>query len=60
MKEAPEGPVIQSVRVAFFVLRIFTILLALGWATGNIRQVPPGTQAVILRFGRVVRVQQSG
>jgi regulator of protease activity HflC (stomatin/prohibitin superfamily) len=58
--QAADGAVVQSVRVAFLVLRVFTILLALGWATGNVRQVPPGTQAVILRFGRVVRVQQSG
>lgn len=55
-----EGPIIQSVRVAFLVLRVFTILLALGWATANMRPVPPGTQAVVLRFGRVVRVQQAG
>jgi regulator of protease activity HflC (stomatin/prohibitin superfamily) len=54
------GPVAQAVGVAFFVLRIFTFLLAAGWATGNVREVPPGTQAVILRFGRVVRVQSSG
>jgi regulator of protease activity HflC (stomatin/prohibitin superfamily) len=46
--------------VAFLVLRVFTILLALGWATANMRPVPPGTQAVVLRFGRVVRVQQAG
>jgi regulator of protease activity HflC (stomatin/prohibitin superfamily) len=55
-----DGPVVQSIRVAFLVLRVFTVLLALGWATGNMRQVPPGSQAVIFRFGRVVRVQPSG
>jgi regulator of protease activity HflC (stomatin/prohibitin superfamily) len=58
--EPPEGAIVQSVRVAFLVLRVFTVLLALGWVTGNLRQVPPGTQAVILRFGRVARVQPSG
>jgi regulator of protease activity HflC (stomatin/prohibitin superfamily) len=58
--EPPDGPVVQSIRVAFLVLRVFTVLLALGWATGNMRQVPPGSQAVIFRFGRVVRVQPSG
>jgi regulator of protease activity HflC (stomatin/prohibitin superfamily) len=58
--DQPDGPVVQSIRVAFLVLRVFTVLLALGWATGNMRQVPPGSQAVIFRFGRVVRVQQSG
>jgi regulator of protease activity HflC (stomatin/prohibitin superfamily) len=59
-RESPDGAIVQSIRVAFFILRVFTILLALGWATGNMRQVPPGTQAVMTRFGRVVRVQQSG
>jgi regulator of protease activity HflC (stomatin/prohibitin superfamily) len=58
--DQPDGPVIQSVQIAFLVLRIATALLALAWATGNMRQVPPGSQAVIYRFGRVVRVQQSG
>jgi regulator of protease activity HflC (stomatin/prohibitin superfamily) len=61
MKTAPpDGAIVQSIRVAFLILRVFTILLALGWVTGNMRQVPPGTQAVILRFGRVVGVQPSG
>jgi regulator of protease activity HflC (stomatin/prohibitin superfamily) len=55
-----EGPLTQSVRVAFAVLRVFTLVLAVGWATANMRPVPPGSQAVVLRFGRVVRVQQSG
>lgn len=58
--ETAEGPVAQSLAVLFGVLRVFTLLLAAGWATSNIRQVPPGTQAVVLRFGRVVSVQQSG
>lgn len=55
-----DGPIVQSVQVSFVVLRIATILLALGWFTGNMRQVPPGSQVVITRFGDVVGVQQSG
>jgi regulator of protease activity HflC (stomatin/prohibitin superfamily) len=55
-----DGPVVQSVRIAFTVLRMATALLALGWATGNMRPVPPGTQVVVLRFGAVVDVRQSG
>ncbi|MEJ0046603.1 MAG: SPFH domain-containing protein [Rhodospirillales bacterium] len=34
--------------------------MALAWLTANVRPIPPGTQAVVLRFGRVVAVQQSG
>ncbi len=55
-----DGPLLQSVRVGFGVLRIGTLLLALVWATGNVRTLTPGTQAVVLRFGRVVRVQPAG
>ena len=58
---AAEGRcLLQSVRVGFGVLRLGTLLLALVWATGNVRTLTPGTQAVVLRFGRVVRVQPAG
>lgn len=56
----PDGPVVQSVRVGFRVLHVATLLLAIGWATANIRPVPPSNQAVVLRFGQVVRVQPAG
>jgi regulator of protease activity HflC (stomatin/prohibitin superfamily) len=36
------------------------LVLGVGWASGNIRQVPPDQRAVVLQFGRVSRVQQSG
>jgi regulator of protease activity HflC (stomatin/prohibitin superfamily) len=55
-----QGPIIQSVQIGFTVLRLGTALLALGWLTGNMRPVPPGTQVVVTRFGEVARVQQSG
>jgi membrane protease subunit HflK len=59
---APEldGPVSQSIRIGFRGLQVAIVLLALGWVVSNVRQVPPDTQAVVLRFGRVVRVQQAG
>jgi len=56
----PEGPIVQSVTVGFTILRLFTLVLAAGWATANIRPIPPGTQAVVLRFGRVIGVQTAG
>jgi regulator of protease activity HflC (stomatin/prohibitin superfamily) len=54
------GPVVQSVRIGFGFFRIATLVLGLVWATGNIHPVPPGSQAIVLRLGRVVRVQQAG
>ena len=55
-----DGPVAQSIRIGFRVLQLATLLLALGWLGSNLRQVPPDTQAVVLRFGQVVRVRQAG
>jgi regulator of protease activity HflC (stomatin/prohibitin superfamily) len=57
---APEGPVSQSIGIGFRVLQAATVLLAIGWAVSNVRQVPSDTQAGVLRFGEVVRVQQAG
>ncbi len=57
---ALSGPVAQSIGIGFTALRIATILLALGWATMNVRQVPPDMQAVVMRLGAIDRVQQSG
>jgi regulator of protease activity HflC (stomatin/prohibitin superfamily) len=57
---ADEGPLFQSVAIAFRVLQVFVIVLALGWLTAGVRPIPPGTQAVVQRFGRIVQVQQSG
>jgi membrane protease subunit HflK len=54
------GPVAQSIDIGFWVLRGATILLAAVWLAGNIHPVPPGMQSLVLRFGRVVRVQQAG
>jgi regulator of protease activity HflC (stomatin/prohibitin superfamily) len=56
----PSGPIVQSIDIGFWVLRLATILLALVWLAGNIHPVPPGVQALVLRFGRIVRVQQAG
>ncbi len=56
----PNGPVVQSLRVGFRVLQLGTLLLFLAWATGNMRELQPGTQAVVLRFGRIVRAQPAG
>nr|WP_294544705.1 SPFH domain-containing protein [uncultured Rhodopila sp.] len=56
----PDGPVAQSLRIGFGALQAAVVLLALGWAASNIRQVPPHSQAVVLRFGEVIRVRTAG
>lgn len=57
---AIDGPIVQSVRIGFRALQLVILLLAAVWLTSNMRQVPPEMQAVVLRFGQVTRVQQSG
>jgi regulator of protease activity HflC (stomatin/prohibitin superfamily) len=56
----PDGPVAQSIRIGFAILRLATLALALAWAFSNVREVPPDQQALVLRFGQVVRVQPAG
>jgi regulator of protease activity HflC (stomatin/prohibitin superfamily) len=56
----PSGPIVQSIDIGFWVLRLATLLLAAIWLAGNIHPVPPGMQSLVLRFGRVARVQQAG
>ena len=57
---ALKGPLASSVRIGFVMLYAAVAVLALGWATGNLRQVPPDSRAVVQRFGRVTRVQSAG
>jgi regulator of protease activity HflC (stomatin/prohibitin superfamily) len=57
---AMRGPLAASVRLGFVMLYVAVLLLGAGWASGNVHQVPPDSRAVVLRFGRVNRVQDSG
>jgi regulator of protease activity HflC (stomatin/prohibitin superfamily) len=57
---ALRGPLAGSVRIGFVMLYAAVLVLGAAWASGNVRQVPPDQRAVVLRFGRVNRVQQSG
>jgi modulator of FtsH protease HflK len=54
------GPIAQSVAIGFRAVYVATLLLMLLWLTNNIREIAPDNQAVVLRFGRIVRAQQAG
>lgn len=56
----PPGPVAQSVAIGFRALYVAVALLLLVWLVSNIREIAPDTQAVVMRFGRIVRSQQVG
>ncbi len=54
------GPLAASVRIGFIMLYAAVLVLGVGWASGNVHRVNPDQRAVVLRFGQVNRVQQSG
>ncbi len=54
------GPLAQSIDIGFRAARLAIAVLALGWATMNVREVPPSMQAVVTRVGAIDRVQQAG
>src|ERR1700760_4108807 len=56
----PPGPIAQSVAIGFRAVYIATLLLTLLWLTSNVREIAADSQAVVMRFGRIVRTQQSG
>jgi membrane protease subunit HflK len=56
----PPGPIAQSVAIGFRTVYVAGLLLTLLWLTSNVREIASDTQAVVLRFGRIVRSQESG
>lgn len=60
MNDLPNGPLAQSVGIGFRVLQSAIVLLAIGWACSNIREVPADSRVVVLRLGHVDRVQNAG
>jgi len=56
----PPGPIAQSVAIGFRSVYIAAALLALLWLTSNVRQIASDSQAVVMRFGRIVRTQPAG
>jgi len=56
----PPGPIAQSVAIGFRSVYLAAGLLAVLWFSGNIREIAPDSQAVVRRFGSIVRTQESG
>jgi regulator of protease activity HflC (stomatin/prohibitin superfamily) len=57
---AAPGAVIQSAAIAFRAAYLVTIVLGLLWLGSNFRIISSDSQAVVMRFGRVVRTQEAG
>ncbi|HEY6455714.1 MAG TPA: SPFH domain-containing protein [Steroidobacteraceae bacterium] len=56
----PPGPIAQSVAIGFRTVYIAGVLLMIWWLTSNVREIASDSQAVVLRFGRIVRAQEAG
>lgn len=56
----PPGPIAQSVAIGFRAVYIAGLLLMVLWLTSNVREIASDSQAVVLRFGRIVRAQSAG
>jgi len=57
---AAPGPIVQSAAIGFRVIYFVTLLLGLVWFGSNFRVISSDNQAVVMQFGRVVRVQKAG
>lgn len=56
----PPGPIAQAVAIGFRSVYIAATLLVVLWLSGNVREIAPDSQAVVRRFGSIVRTQESG
>jgi regulator of protease activity HflC (stomatin/prohibitin superfamily) len=54
------GPVGQAVTLSFRFLFAVACLISCGWLVSNIHQVPPDSQALVMRFGTVARTHAPG
>ncbi|MHA6195049.1 protease modulator HflK [Pseudomonas wadenswilerensis] len=59
-EQAPATPWFQAGRIGFIALYGVTLLAALGWLFGNVREVGPESRAVVLRLGAEHRIQNAG
>jgi regulator of protease activity HflC (stomatin/prohibitin superfamily) len=50
----------QAVTLAFRFLLVAAALIPAGWLVSNFHQIPPDSQAVVLRFGSAARVHGPG
>lgn len=56
----PPGPIAQSVAIGFRSVYVAAFLLALVWLASNVHEIASDSQAIVRRFGRIVRTQPAG
>ncbi|PQV49176.1 SPFH domain-containing protein [Paraburkholderia sp. BL21I4N1] len=52
--------IVQSVRAVWWFIVALAAVAAIVWSFSNVQRVPPESQAAVMRFGRVVRIQRAG
>jgi membrane protease subunit HflK len=57
---AAPGPILQSAAIGFKVVYIVTLLLGVLWLASNFRIISSDNQAVVMRFGGIVRTHKAG
>lgn len=64
MKTAPAtqrlGPGGEAVHLSFRFITVVAVAAAFAWMGSNIRRIPADSQAVVIRFGALVRTQNAG
>ena len=54
------GPVLQSAAIGFRAVYVVTALLGVLWLCSNFRVISSDSQAVVMRFGRIVQTRHAG
>jgi modulator of FtsH protease HflK len=60
LKAPPTFGLNDAVQLGFRVGFVSVLLLTIGWAVSDVRQVPPESRAVVQRFGQIERVREAG
>jgi regulator of protease activity HflC (stomatin/prohibitin superfamily) len=60
LKGRPSFGLNEAVHLGFRTGFVAALLLAIGWAVSDVRQVPPDSRAVVQRFGQIERVLEAG
>jgi regulator of protease activity HflC (stomatin/prohibitin superfamily) len=54
------GPVLQSAAIGFKAVYVVTAILGVLWLCSNFRIISADSQAVVMRFGRIVQTRHAG
>jgi regulator of protease activity HflC (stomatin/prohibitin superfamily) len=56
----PQNAWLQAGGLVFLAVYVVALLAALAWLKSNVREIPPQSRAIVVRFGALNRVQNAG